>query len=117
MAMGWTVRATERRGSAASDKQVHRAVKEWQKIIFFPQMGPTVEGWVIGLDDYHWVVFDTHGHTVLVHKSCPSLRITDVEPEALGEPKATKIREAGEPFRNHVLSEHFGQDQPRSAAS
>lgn len=62
-----------------SDKQIARAAVNGQLLEFTTGVLMPIMGYVVGMDDYHWLVAmpsddGEHGlpvRTVLVHKSCP----------------------------------------------
>lgn len=106
----------ERRGSAASDKALARAVRDWREIHFHSDQQTVAKGWLIGLDDYHYVVAEIVGkgvQTVLVHKRCLAVRITRVTLHEEGRtPTHDTIREWGTSFREWMLANHLGYHQP-----
>lgn len=93
--------APRRRGSEASDRQIHAAVKEQRRIEVDLPSGP-ISGYVMGMDDYHWVIAASSGQTYLVHKSAPCLVVTSVtiaeDPDATPD-LMTKV----DAFRRWVL--------------
>lgn len=114
-----TTRASERngrRGSASSDRQIARAVKERLRVTFQIANYPAVSGWVCGVDDYHWVVATEQGTTLLIHKSCPLVTITttSLDDANLKRGALESITQATEPFRNRVLADHYGQKTPET---
>lgn len=42
-----------------------------QRICTFKTQSENIEGWVVGVDDYHYQVVSRFQEVVLVHKSCP----------------------------------------------
>jgi hypothetical protein len=68
-----------KRGSFMSDKQIGRAAALKRRVGFSSQDFPRkIEGYVVGTDDYHWMVVvpDDGPVTYLVHKSCPLVAIS-----------------------------------------
>jgi hypothetical protein len=71
----------KRLGSSMSDKQMARAAVEGRKIIFCTGVLTPMEGYVVGMDDYHWLIAapsegERGVQTTLVHKSCPLVTFT-----------------------------------------
>lgn len=58
------------RGNSASQKQIDKSVLEGRTVVFTTTVGLVV-GYVIGADDYTWVVSSTDGFVHLIHKTCP----------------------------------------------
>lgn len=98
-----------RRGSSASEKQVAFAVRDQRMVEFALPDGRQKFGYIVGSDDYHWVVADPRdpGMVHLVHKSisCLSIHTRTLQSEPVA------VREALEPmlsgFRGFVMKEHF----------
>lgn len=114
-------RPLSRRGSMLSDKQIVEASRRGRKVIFrfvSSLPGHEVEGYVVGMDDYHWMVATPRqrpssamGHgdherweqaplsTTLVHKSAP-LIVLDPTPSLDSEDKTVvkAINKIREPF-------------------
>lgn len=68
-----------RRGSFMSDRQIGRAAARRELMEFTLSTGETIQGYVGGADDFHWLVVRPAGYSVaqiLVHKSCPVVRFT-----------------------------------------
>lgn len=103
-----------RRGSSFTDKQIWFAVAHDRPVeVTFPD-GSTLEGWVCGMDDFHWGVCHGSGQVTLVHKSVPKVSILDGE---MYGPVPDLIEQVVAPFRDSVMREHFGQTsrQPQPA--
>lgn len=94
--------ATARRGSSFSDKQIYASVKEGRQIRVTVE-GEPFEGWVYGVDDFHWGLVDAEGATVLVHKSAP---VVVFLPSQKTTPRAERLVSS---FRAWVLRSHYGQ--------
>ena len=100
-----------RRGSDSSDRQIFFAVKKESQVTFrvFPN-SPPVSGFVMGIDDYHWVVYSpSTERVVLVHKSCPQVEISREGIEALPQQQVAAVREHTAAFRSYVLRTHFAE--------
>lgn len=74
-----------------SDKQIARAAVAGQRLIFRTVAFTPMDGYVVGTDDYHWLIASPgeRGEPVeitLVHKTCPLVSFTDTyladEPDA-----------------------------------
>jgi hypothetical protein len=78
-------------GAAMSDKQMARAAVEGQLVTIYTTAVnlPKVEGYVVGSDDYHWLVATITEFVLLVHKTAPVVVFTghtlDREPESVQE--------------------------------
>lgn len=68
-----------RQGAAMSAKQIGRAAHAGIKIAFHTGVYD-ISGYVVGSDDFHWLVTSVHRqygvYTALVHKSCPVVVFT-----------------------------------------
>lgn len=108
-----------RRGSSASDSQIWHAVKNERAVSFrvFSEAEPT-NGWVMGADDYHWVVVTAPLiEVVLIHKSCPEVRITGQTIDSLNEVTREAVHKHTSAFREFVMREHFGHQPARLSAT
>lgn len=91
-------------GSAMSDKQIARAAVEGQRLIFRTTAWTPLDGYVVGMDDYHWLIAsigerDTDPvFTTLVHKTCPLVSFTDTYLADEPPEDRTVIRQIGRPF-------------------
>jgi len=84
--------------------------------VTFPT-GEKVMGYVMGADDYHWVVVDHDLKVHLVHKSAPCLSIeSDLSLALDRHPNAEEIRTMTESFRRWVQENHF-HDTSRQGVS
>lgn len=104
-----------KRGSAASDKQIAFAVRDGHPVQVRLANGEHLVtlGYVIGVDDYHWVVIDHDLCTHLVHKSAPCVTIlSHLSLDQDSHPNVSAIREAAAGFRERVLKDHFNQQTP-----
>lgn len=90
-------------GSHFSDRQIASAVKDGHALRVVLPNGDAIEGWVFGVDNYHWGIVDAGGSTHLVHKSAPCVSVLDW----LTMPPT--LEEIVGPFRDYVMREHFGQ--------
>lgn len=110
MGQGRSSGASERRGSTASDKQIWRAVAE-ERFVRFHSFSdyPPVDGWVMGLDDYHYVVAQGDGSVLLVHKACPVVTITGNTLADQTPAVQKRVRSLTGPFRLWVEREFFNR--------
>jgi hypothetical protein len=86
-----------------SDKQVGLAAYNRRRLAFQTTVD-TVRGYVVGMDDFHWLVAvpqignGREAHLVLVHKTCPLVDFSEVFLEMETEDNKTFIRRVGMPF-------------------
>lgn len=100
------------KGSHQSDKQIAYAVRDRRKVrAIIPGALEPVEGYVLAMDDYHWVVVDLRLEVHLVHKSVPCFTVLrqtlDDEPADV----AKQISEIIRSFRDRVVRDHFQSEQ------
>lgn len=104
-------------GAAVSTKQIAHAVKAERLVEVWYSPDTWFSGYIIGADDYHWIVIDLDLGVNLVHKSGSRLRIhpkrtIESEPQSL----QSQIRQLTDPFRRAVLKQHFSQEATTDAA-
>lgn len=92
----------DRPGSAMSSKQLARTVVHGQKIRFTTATGDHVEGFLGGMDDYHWMVVTDDASVVLVHKSAPLIEINTHGQSYDMHPNHTDIEKIVRPFRTSL---------------
>jgi hypothetical protein len=113
-------------GSAMSDKQVARAAVNGQMIVFrtglfVPVEGYIiVEGYVVGMDDYHWLVATPSDdrlpvQTVLVHKTCPLVTFIDQHLADETEDDRKKIQTIGNAFWDYCVTTGLTRSVPATA--
>lgn len=91
-------------GSAMSDKQIARAAVNGQRLIFRTGAWTPLDGYVVGMDDFHWLIAspgDLTGEpvtTTLIHKTCPLVSFTDTYLADEPEEDRTEIEKIGRPF-------------------
>jgi hypothetical protein len=96
--------ASRRSGSAMSDKQIARAAVEGQRLIFRTGAWTPVDGYVVGMDDYHWLIATVGDEstdpvsTTLIHKTCPLVSFTDTYLADEPEEDRTVIQRIGRSF-------------------
>lgn len=90
-------------GSFMSDKQMARAAVQGQCLVFRTGVEMPVKGYVVGMDDFHWLIATPSNPrepvmTTLVHKSCPLVSFTPVHLEDEDEDDRRIIQETGLAF-------------------
>jgi hypothetical protein len=89
-----------RQGSSMSAKQISRAAVDHRKLAFNLVAQPSrVTGYVVGMDDYHWLVATADDSLSLVHKG--SAATVEFLPAFLideDQPFQTYTKQVGEPF-------------------
>ncbi len=94
-------RLPDRSGAVMSSKQIGRAAHAGIKIAFHTGVYD-ISGYVVGADDFHWLVVSIHReygvYTALVHKTCPVVVFTAdlLENETDGHRQA--VEEIGSSF-------------------
>lgn len=100
-----------RRGAVMSLKQIGRAAAEERKIAFHTGT-LDISGYVVGSDDFHWMVAATHPeygvYTALVHKSCPVVVFTSSTVRDESEESQETIRGIGAPFWKYCRETFMG---------
>lgn len=118
-------KTTDRVGSSMSNKQVAYAATSGHKIEF--QLGhgyDPIEGYVVGMDDYHWMVASPEGDTIaksIISKGNTVALLLSPAPTLMDEPPAVRvaITEVGRGFWLFCDKTYFGKTEPatRSEAS
>lgn len=105
-------------GSKMSDRQMAYAATHGRKVTCTPLIGEAVTGYLVGSDDFHWLVaVPSHQDTVstvLVHKSAPLVRLSH-EATLSDEPEnvRTTIEQQGTPFWEYCHKTYFGKSDSR----
>lgn len=109
--------AKARSGSAMSTKQLARTAIDGRLVTFrFPFGGETVQGYLCGMDDFHWMVITAQGEKHLIHKGSASvIHLSDVSTYS-DEPLFEQLETIVAPFRTAMGVEYFGR-QPVSASN
>jgi len=111
---------SQRSGSAMSTKQMAYAATAGRKITFrFLSAGVDVQGYLVGMDDYHWMVAAPNPknepvvETVLVHKGSADLIKIDRTSTLGAEPPAVRmaVDEIGRPFFTHCAETYSGNSK------
>lgn len=118
-----------RSGSSMSDRQIAYAAVAGRKVAFTPLTGDSVEGYVCGADDYHWLVVTVKRYedlpegefsitNTLVHKSAPTVSISPVSTLA-DEPPVIRaaVEGVGRGFWLFCNKTYFGKDEPTAQTS
>lgn len=66
---------SEIRGASMSTSQMTYAALDTRRVTAHIMPEFTIEGYLAGMDDFHWLIVDTDGGLTLVHKSAPVVRI------------------------------------------
>ena len=102
-------KASARRGSSFSDRQISQSVKDGKAVTFTLADADPVTGWVYGYDDFHWGVVAIDGTTHLVHKTAQCVTIqNDHLLSDLHKVTRQQIEVLVGPFRRYVMENHFG---------
>jgi len=104
-------------GSHMSDKQMARAAVEGQRLVFRTGVEMPIEGYVVGMDDFHWLIAtpsDTREPvmTTLVHKSCPLVQFTPLYLRDEDEEDRRLIQDIGVPFWRFCQSSGLARSLP-----
>lgn len=97
------VAAKKKAGSAMSDKQIARAAVEGQRLIFRTVAFTPMDGYVVGMDDFHWLIASPGElgepvATTLIHKTCPLVSFTDTYLADEPEEDRQEIQKIGRSF-------------------
>lgn len=109
-----------KRGSSVSDKQVAYAVRDQHPVQVRLMNGDFLVAlaYVIGMDDYHWVLVDHDLSTHLVHKTVPCLTIlSGLTLDQDRHPSAPAIRERTAVFREMIIRTHFNHQPAKEPVS
>lgn len=95
-------------GAHMSSMQLARTVIEGQRVVF-TTTAATIDGYLCGMDDYHWMVVQATGEVVLVHKAqTPVVTIKSVKTYQ-DEDRREVLEKIIGPFREHVAKTYFGR--------
>lgn len=96
-----------------SSKQLARTVVDGRKIaLSLPYPQDKVEGYLAGMDDFHWLVLDPNGQQHLIHKGSASRITLADEPTYQDEPERELLERIVGPFRSSVERIYFGRSTP-----
>jgi hypothetical protein len=103
-------KAERKSGSAMSDKQMARAAVSGQLLVFRTGVLMPMEGYVVGMDDFHWMVAtpsnEAEGEgvqTTLIHKTCPLVTFTEQYLVDENDGDRQKIQQIGGAFWEFCL--------------
>lgn len=108
--MSKRMRAT---GSEMSAKQLARTVRDGRLVSFRFPTSEVIEGYLCGMDDFHWLVVTPAGSKHLIHKGSASIIDLSDHPSYSDEPNRPELERVVAPFREHVEETFFGR-QPAS---
>jgi hypothetical protein len=96
-------KVAKKTGSAMSDKQIARAAVQGQRLIFRTVAFTPMDGYVVGMDDYHWLIASPGEQgepveTTLIHKTCPLVSFTDTYLADEPDEDRKEIQRIGRPF-------------------
>jgi hypothetical protein len=92
-----------------SSKQLAKTVLDGRRVTFRFPSGEMVEGYLCGMDDYHWMVITSEGKKHLVHKGSASIiDLADINSYS-GERKHSDLERVVGPFRRFMEAEFFGR--------
>jgi hypothetical protein len=105
-------------GPEASDKQLYATVRYGRRCTFHVAGQDPIEGYVVGIDRYTYVVLATQGHgfayrRCIIHKATASPIWLHEQATLDDEPEDVQLQIA--PFRKWVLSNIFGATHGASA--
>jgi hypothetical protein len=104
------------KGSAMSSKQLARTVLDGRRLIFRLTSGVEVEGYLSGMDDFHWMVVTTEGQKFLLHKGSTALIALGDESTYKSEPLHYEMEKIIRPFREFISREFYGREVAPSAS-
>lgn len=95
-------------GSGMSSKQLARTARDGKLLTFHLATGETIQGYLCGMDDYHWMIVTTDAVVHLIHKGGAILidiASTSTYSDKHSSPELDKIIA---PFRRFVQENYFG---------
>lgn len=98
---------TARRGSHFTDRQIAQSVRDG-RVVEIHTVVSSQSGWIFGADDFHWGIVDRMGSTCMVHKTAPSLRVTDITLEMQPQDVRDLVEPIVKSYRESIMREHFG---------
>ena len=99
-----------------SSKQLARTVLDGRRLTFRLTSGAEVEGYLSGMDDFHWMVVTSQGQKFLLHKGSTALIALGDESSYKDEPLYYEMEKVIRPFREFVSREYFGREPAPSAS-
>lgn len=106
-----------KRGSSVSDKQIARAASEGtQTVMFLGNAGGEITGYVVGMDDYHWLLASvSEGLQIvhLVHKTCPLVSFLPLGLDQEDEEDRLWVTSVGKSFWDFCRRTYLGENSVR----
>lgn len=99
-----------------SSKQLARTVLDGRLLTFRLTSGAEVEGYLSGMDDFHWMVVTPTGQKYLLHKGSTALIALAEDCVYADEPKLNQLEKVVRPFREFIAREIFGREDSPSAS-
>lgn len=98
-------------GSSMSDKQLARTVIDGRMLTFRLSDGSQIDGYLCGMDDFHWLVVTETASKFLIHKG-RVLYVLLYDFSAFSEESNfDALEKIVKPFRERVKRDFFGQVQ------
>jgi hypothetical protein len=97
-------KANEPSGSSVSTKQMAYTVRDGCKVTFLFEHLPSVSGYLVGMDGYHWKVITPDLDIYLIHKAsaCVNLGKLNQESSLKTEENKDEIERLVVPFRQFL---------------
>lgn len=92
-------------GSEMSRKQLGRAAADGKLITFHRSEYGPVTGYLVGMDDFHWLVVSTQQEQLLVHKGLTPSLLIHPESTLQGSTIESLVNEIGSAFRSYCMRE------------
>lgn len=105
-----------RSGSAMSTKQLARTAIDGRLVSFRFPFGSTVQGYLCGMDDFHWMIVTSQGEKQLIHKGSASVIHLAEESTYTAEPLVDDLEKIVGPFRTAMEAVAYGR-QPVPASN
>lgn len=99
-----------------SSKQLARTVLDGRRLTFRLTSGTEVEGYLSGMDDFHWMVITPQGQKYLLHKGSTALIALADEATYKDEALFSEMEKIVRPFREFVSREYYGREPAPSAS-
>jgi hypothetical protein len=103
-----------RMGSSVSAKAMARAAVEGKRIIFNITGDWAVCGYLVGMDDFHWIVAEVGSsdspEISLVHKTIPVVTFTAVTLEKETEEFRQNVKKIGQSFWDNCKKQYLGRN-------
>jgi hypothetical protein len=101
-------------GSSVSAKAMARAAVEKKRLIFNITGDWSVCGYLVGMDDFHWVVAELDGSDSpiinLVHKSIPVVTFTAFTLQSEAEKFRQNVEKIGKSFWDSCNKQYLGRN-------